>query len=220
MLILTDNMMKLYENKILFIANKYSNNYNREDLISQGKLGLIKASKKYDEKLGIKFSTFSEKYILGEILEYIRSDKNIKVSRDFIRLKKRVDLTIKEFSNKKGRNPNFKEIAYILKESESRILEVLNSNQNVISIDETINDNEDILLKDTISKKDNIEFDDLISLKEALNELSKEDRKIINERYYNGKTQTEIAKELNTSQVKVYRMERKILDELNYKMTT
>ena len=74
MLTLTDDMMKLYENKIMFIVNKYSNNYNREDLISQGKLGLLKASKKYDETLGIKFSTFSEKYILGDY-EYTIKNK-------------------------------------------------------------------------------------------------------------------------------------------------
>ena len=220
MLIINDEMMKLYEKKVIFIANKYSNNYNREDLISQGKLGLLKAAKKYDENLGIKFSTFSEKYILGEILEYIRNDKNIRVSRDFIRLKKKVDLTIKEFYEIKGRYPNSKEIAYILKESENKIIDVLNINQNVSSLDETINDNDNILLKDTISKKENIELDDLICLKDALNDLSKEERNIINERYYNGKTQTQLAKELNTSQVKVYRMERKILDELNYKMAS
>ena len=219
MLELTDEMTKLYEKKVLYIVNKYSNNYNKEDLIQVGKMGLLKASKNYDKNLGIKFSTFSEKYILGEILEYIRNDKNIKVSRDFIRLKKKVDLVIKEFYENKGRYPTIKEISYILNEKESRIIDVINTNQNVRSIDETINDNEDILLKDTISKKDNVELDDLIVLKDALNSLTKEQRNIINERYYNGKTQSELANELNTTQVKVYRMERKILDELNYKMT-
>ena len=218
MLKLTDDMMKLYEKKVIFIANKYSNNSNREDLISQGKLGLLKAAKKYDETLGIKFSTFSEKYILGEILEYIRNDKSIRVSRDFIRLKKKIDLTIKEYYEIKKRYPSIKEISYILKESENKIIEVLNINQNVSSLDETINESDNILLKDTIIKKENISQDDLICLKDALNDLSKEERNIINERYYNGKTQSELAKELNTSQVKVYRMEKKILDELNYKM--
>ena len=219
MLEFTDEMIKLYEKKVLYIVNKYSNNYNKEDLIQVGKMGLLKASKNYDKNLGIKFSTFSEKYILGEILEYIRNDKNIKVSRDFIRLKKKVDLVIKEFYENKGRYPTIKEISYILNEKESRIIDVINTNQNVRSIDETINDNEDILLKDTISKKDNVELDDLIVLKDALNSLTKEQRNIINERYYNGKTQSELANEMNTTQVKVYRMERKILDELNYKMT-
>jgi len=219
MLVLTDDMMKLYEKKIIFIVNKYANNYNREDLISQGKLGILKASKKYDENLGVKFSTFCEKYILGEILEYIRNDKNIKVSRDFIRLKKKIDLNIKEFYEIKKRYPTVKELSYILKETETKIVDILNTNQNTKSLDERINDNEEILLKDTIKKKENIEIDDLISLKDALNNLSLEERNIINERYYKGKSQTELAKELNTSQVKVYRMERKILDELNYKMT-
>ena len=60
---------------------------------------------------------------------------------------------------------------------------------------------------------------DLISLKDALKSLKEEDKQIIKERYYNGKTQTELAKDLNISQVKVYRLEKKILDELNYKMT-
>lgn len=220
MLILTDDMMKLYEKKVMFIANKYSNNHNREDLISQGKLGLLKAAKKYDEKLGIKFSTFSEKYILGEILEYIRNDKNIRVSRDFIRLKKKIDIVIKEFYENKNRYPTVKEISFILKENENKIIDILNTNQNVSSLDDKINNNEDILLKDTICEKEKINIDDLISLKDALNDLTKEERNIINERYYNGKTQSELAKELNTSQVKVYRMEKKILDELNYKMTS
>ena len=218
MLTLTNDLMKLYEKKIEFIANKYSNNYNKEDLISQGRLGLIKASKKYDETLGIKFSTFSEKYILGEILEYIRNDKNIKVSRDFIRLKKKIDIVINNFYEQKNRYPTSKEISFILKENERKIIEVLNVNQNVLALDEPINEGENILLKDTICEKENISKDDLISLKYALKELSTEERNIINERYYNGKSQTELAKELNTSQVKVYRMEKKILDELNYKM--
>ena len=219
MLKLTNEILKLYESKVFYIVNKYANNYNRDDLFQAGKLGLLKASKNYDESLGIKFSTFSEKYILGEILEYIRNDKNIKVSRDFIRLKKKIDLVIKDYYEKKNKYLTVKEISYILKEDESKIIEVLNTNQNVSSIDEKINDNEDIYLKDTISKKENIDTIDLICLKDALNDLSKEDRNIINERYYNGKTQTELAKELNTSQVKVYRMEKKILNELNYKMT-
>ena len=219
MLKLTNEMMKLYEKKVLYIVSKYSNNYNKEDLISQGKLGILKAAKNYDETLGIKFSTFSEKYILGEILEYIRNDKNIRVSRDFIRLKKKINLTINEYLEINKRYPTVKEISYILKESENKIIEVLNINQNVSSLDETINESDNILLKDTISKKDNISQEDLICLKDALNDLSKEEKNIINERYYNGKTQSEIAKELNITQVKVYRMERKILDELNSKMT-
>jgi len=219
MLKITNEIMQLYDKKVFFIAKKYSNNYNLEDLISAGRLGLMKASKNYDENKNVKFSTFCEKYILGEILEYIRNDKNIKVSRDFIRLKKKIDIVNIQFYEKKKRYPNIEELSYLLNESKEKIIDVVSTNQNVSSIDEKINDNEDIFLKDTISKKENIDQIDLLCLKNTLNELSNNDKKIIKERYYNGKTQSELAKELNTTQVKVYRMERKILNELNYKMT-
>ena len=70
-------------------------------------------------------------------------------------------------------------------------------------------------MADKIYVEESISNEDLISLKDALKELKEEDRKLIYERYFEDKTQTEIAKEMNISQVKVYRMERKILDELN-----
>ena len=217
---LSDKEIQLYDKKVLFIANKYSNNYNKQDIIAAGRLGLIKASKKFDENMGVKFSTFSEKYILGEILEYIRKDKNIKVSRDFIRLKRRVDITINEFLNLKNKYPSVDEISYILKEDKEKILEVLNLNQNVKSFEEKINNESDALyLKDTIPEVQKLDYLDLISLKDALNELNDNEKMLIKERYYNGKTQTELANEMNISQVKVYRMERKILNDLNDKLS-
>ena len=217
MLILTDEMLKLEEKKVYFIAKKYSNNYNMEDLYQAGILGVVKASKKYDENLGVKFSTFSEKYILGEILEYIRKDKNIKVSKDFISLKRKINIAVDRYYEENNIYPSIEELSIILNEDKSRILEVLNINQNIKSIDDVIN--EDILLKDTIANKEMIDISSLIDLKDALKDLKKDEINLIKERYYNGKSQTEIAKELNTTQVKVYRMERKILDNLNYKMT-
>ena len=218
MLKLTNEMIRLYDKKVFFIANKYSTNYNIEDLISAGRLGLIKASKNYDESIGVKFSTFCEKYILGEILEYIRNDKNIKVSRDFIRLKKKIDIVNSSYYEKTNKYPTIEELSYLLNEPKEKILEVISTNQNVYSIDEKVNDNEDILLKDTISNKESISEFDLLCLKTAFNELTNEEKNIIKERYYYGKTQSELANEMNTSQVKVYRMEKKILNELNHKM--
>lgn len=221
MLNLDNDMIKLYENKILYIVNKYANNYNKEDLLSAGKMGLIKASKNYDENSNASFSTFCELYIKGEILDYIRKDKNIKVSRDFYRLKRKIDIATNHYFESKKRYPNIEELSYIVGESKEKILTVLNTNQNIKSLDDVIkSDNEDLCIKDTVSRKDNVDIIDLISLKDALNTLSEEEKNIIKERYYNGKTQSELAKELNTTQVKVYRMERKILDELNYKMAS
>lgn len=214
MLKLTNELIGLYEKKVLFIANKYSNNSNFEDLYQAGMIGLIEASKNYDETQNTSFSTFSELYIKGEILDYIRKDKNIKISRDYYRLKKKMDIV----KTKMEREPTTEELSYILNEPKEKIITVLNTNQNVRSIEEKIN--EDLYLKDTISNKEDIDKLDLICLKDALNELNNEDKDIIKERYYNGKTQTELAKERNISQVKMYRLERKILDELQNKLAS
>ena len=214
MLKLTNELTKLYEKKVLFIVSKYANKSNFEDLYQAGMMGLIEASKNYNEEENASFSTFCELYIKGEILDYIRKDKNIKVSRDFYRLKKKIDLARYKFD----KEPTIEELSYITGEPKEKIITVLNTDQNVRSIEEKIN--EDLYLKDTISKKDAVDSFDLICLKDALNNLSKEDLYLIKERYYNGKTQSEIANEMNTSQVKVYRLERKILVELEDKLAS
>ena len=214
MLNLTNELIKLYEKKVLFIANKYSNKSNFEDLYQAGMTGLLEASKNYNENLNTSFSTFSELYIKGEILDYIRKDKNIKVSRDFYRLKKKIDIV----KDRMKKEPTIDELSYILGESKEKILTVINTDQNVKSIEESIT--EDLTLKDTISKKEEIDSFDLLCLKDALNELNEDEKNLIKERYYNGKTQTQLAKEMNISQVKVYRLERKILDELENKLAS
>ncbi len=218
MLTLTNDLLKLYEKKVLFIAKKYSNSNTIEDLYQQGMKGLIEASKNYDENYGVSFSTFSELYIKGEILDFIRKDKNIKVTRDFIRLKKKVDIATNEYYENKKAYPTIEELSYILNEDKAKILTVLNIDQNVKSLEDTLTDNEELQLKDTISDNKSNDLTDLIALKDALNNLSKEEKNIIDERYFYGKTQSELAKDMNISQVKVYRMERKILDKLESKL--
>ncbi len=218
MIKLTNEMVVLLDSKVSYIVNKYAQNYNREDLIQAGKMGVVKAAQNYDESVGVKFSTFCEKYILGEILKYIREDKNIKVSRDFIKLKKKIDVAKQHFIMKTGKSPNIEELAFLIKEDENKISEVLGFDQNIRSIDATIDNDSDLTLSDIIKEDERIDKIDIISLNDALKDLTKEDRQIIEERYYNGKTQTELASEMNISQVKVYRMERRILDDLNDKL--
>ena len=183
-MILTNELAVEMETKVSFIVNKYASSYNREDLMQAGKMGVIKAANNFDPTLGIKFSTFCEKYILGEVLKYLREDKNIKISRDIFKLKKKVDIARDHYFKSKGEYPSLDILCMIVNEEKSKVLEVLNLNQNVQSIDESVN----------------------------------EDQKLIYQRYYEGKTQTEIAKENNISQVKVYRLERKILDDLSDKL--
>lgn len=218
MIKLTNEMIVLLDSKVSYIVNKYAQNYNREDLIQAGKMGIVKAAQNYEESIGVKFSTFCEKYILGEILKYIREDKNIKVSRDFIKLKKKIDIAKEHFIMKIGRNPTTIELSHIIGVDEKKIIDVLGFDQNIRSIDMSIDNDSDLTLSDVIKEDEKLDNIDIISLNDALKDLTSEERKIIEERYYNGKTQTELASEMNISQVKVYRMERRILDDLNDKL--
>ena len=120
---------------------------------------------------------------------------------------------------KTGSIPSVEELSKLTNEDEEKIKEVLGFDQNIRSIDINIDNDSDLTLADIVKEEEKIDKIDIISLNDALNDLNDEDRMIIEERYYNGKTQTELASELNISQVKVYRMERRILDDLNDRLT-
>lgn len=203
------------EKLVLSIVNKYASNYNKEDLYQVGMEKLENIVSNYDPSLGVKFSTYAYNHILGAVLDYIRKDKNIHISREIISLTRKINIASDQYYKNFGRNPNTEELSKILDIEESKIIKVLNIDQNTESLDKTYDEDEGITLADKISIEDSIEKEDLISLKYALKELKEDDRNLIYQRYFEDKTQTEIAKEMNISQVKVYRMERKILDELN-----
>lgn len=217
MLKLNDNIIDNYKKLIYSIIKKYSNNYNNDDLFQAGMMGLIKASKYYDNKYNVKFTSFAYKYIVGEILKVLREDRNIKIGRDIISDYKKILFT-KEYTYKKyGRNLSNFELSKILNMSEDRIREVISYNETCISLNNIISDDEKLSLEDILPSNNNIDSD-MIDLKDAFNSLNNNEKELIIDRYYNNKTQTEIAKEKNLSQVKIYRYERKILDKMKDRM--
>ena len=208
-------MLELQEKLVYSIINKYSNIYNKEDLFQVGMIGAITAYQKYDKNLGVKYSTFAYKYILGEVLKYLREDRNIRVSRDIINDYKKI-LIAKDYIYKEYGYIDDSKLCKILGISEERLNEVIKYNDNIVSLNKPIG--EEITLEDTI-KDNSIELNDKVALKLAVKDLNNEEKKLIYERYYNNLTQTELAKKNNTSQVKIYRLERKILDKLKDKMS-
>lgn len=195
------------------LANSFSYN-SREDLYQVGILGLINAYRKYDSSLGIKFSTYAYPFILGEMKKYIRENNGINISRDIIYLSKRLDKLIEILKNKTHRNPTTSELASILEVSEWKIVEALGIRNCIKSLDEYVNDDENISYIDTIKKSDDI---DEIEFNDMLSTLSDTEREIISEKYFYDKSQSEIASNLGYSQAKVSREEKKILVKLkNY----
>lgn len=219
MLTLTNDLIKEYEKLVYSIVNNYANESNRDDLFQEGLMGLLDASRRFDTSLETKFSTYAYMHILGRVLKAVREDRNLKISRDLISDYKKIELVKERYYMSKGKIPSNEEIGKILNITDKRIEEVLRYNEKEVSLNKTINNDEkELTLEDIIYNKEEMDEIDRIDLKDAIKNLSIDEKRLIYERYYENKTQTELAKENNMSQVKVYRLERKILDKLKSKI--
>ena len=197
------------------LANSFSSN-NIDDLYQVGVIGLINAYNNYNKDYNVKFSTYSYTYILGEMKKYIRENKSIKISREIQYLSNRLDKLIELLMQKYKRMPTTKELSIETGLDEWKIVEALSIKNCIKSLDEPVkNDEKEITMLDVIS--DNNHFEDNIEFKELLNTLNDEERSIIENRYFNDKSQSEVALLTGYSQAKVSRKEEKILIKLrNY----
>ena len=198
-------LIKESEGLIYKIANKYSMYYNIEDLYQVGSIGVIKAYKNYKRDTSVKFSTYAYKYILGEIVEFIRCDRNIKVSDEYMSLYKKY-LSIKSIlTSKLEREPSFSEICSFMEIDEGVLLNVIET----ISFTKSTDDSDYDYGND---KRE--EIDNKILLENELSSMDDFDRNLIEYRYYQGYTQSETADALGVSQVKVSRQEKLILSRM------
>lgn len=208
---------ELQQKLVCSIIKPYSTNETREDLFQAGMVGAITAYQKYDSSSGVKYSTFAYKYILGEVLKYLRENRTIKINRDLISDYKKI-MFAKDYIYKTYGEVSDKKLSKILNMPIKRIHEVLSYNTNTISINKLVIPDEELTIEDMVSKKE-MDIGDNLCLREALSSLDEKERKLIYDRYYNELTQTDIAKENNMTQVKVYRLEKKILNKLKDKMS-
>ena len=198
--------------KITTLFNGYS---NKEDLFQVGCIGLINAYKKYDEGFNTKFSTYAYPYILGEISSYVKKDKCIKVSREISRLNSMIERAGILLTQKLMREPSVSELASYLEIDENLVVDALRARYPIMSTDSVINDEgRDITLLDTIPDVNGMDMNTLVALKEELLKLDSFDRELINERYVQNLTQSEVASNLGISQVQVSRKEQKVLSLL------
>lgn len=210
-----------YEKLVCKIASKYSCYSNFEDLKQVGMIGLLKTVDKYIPNPQTKFSTYATFWIRGEILEYLRNDKNIKPSKEILALSKKVEICRERLKDKFNREPSVSEIATILEEDEKNVLDAIYAKEFVLSTDYIINQDEegkDTSLYDTIPYYEMGYDEDILALHFELDKLSEEEKKIIDLRYYQDMTQSEVSKVLGTNQVNVSRCESKILQKLKKEM--
>ncbi len=214
-----DNILK-YEKLVSKIASNYSNYSNFEDLKQVGMIGLIKALKNYKKSNTTKFSTYAYIWIKGEILEYIRCDRNIKISKELLSLSKEITIASEILRNKFNREPSISEIAFFLEKDIYLIEEAILSREIVLSCDYTLNDdsNKDISLYDVVPYYEKNYNSDIIDLYNELDRLEDSDKKLIYMRYFLDMTQSEVSKKFGTNQVNISRREEKILNKLNKKL--
>ena len=211
-----ENIMK-YEKLVNKIASMYSNFSNFEDLHQQGMIGLLKAVNNYKNDGNTKFSSYAYIWIKGEILEYLRLDKNIKISKELMSLSKEITICSETLRNKFNKEPTIEEIAFYLEKDIKDINEAILSREIVLSCDYSLNDdeNKDINLYDTIPYYQ-MEFnEDYLDLHNEIDKLNEEEKNIITMRYFNDMTQSEVSEVLGTNQVNIHRKEEKILNKLN-----
>lgn len=216
-----EDVIEENRNLIYSVCSKYQGYNDKEDLYQVGVIGLMKAYKNFDEARDVKFSTYAFLYIVGEVSSYVRENRAIKVSRDMIRLGRKINEYIDKHIKVRGYAPTVSDIALMLDAPEEKIISALDACRQTKSLDEEINcEGKIITLLDVTPKKETLSKDVLLDLKEAFSYLSDEEKMLVENRYFKDLTQSEVAKIMNVNQVYVSRMEKKVLKKMKSKMAS
>ena len=207
-----EQIITLNEKLIYKIASKFFD-VPKEDLYQAGVIGIIKAYKNYKQDSTTKFSTYAYNYIYGEMYELANNLRSIKLSKDVLKIYKQLEKTKYLLAQQLNRIPSIQEISSYLQIDELLINQIINSTNQIMSLDE----DEKRPLYETVSTETKIPQSQIIDIKDSINTLDDCEKEIIKYRYFKDYTQSETAKILGISQVKVSRYEKKSLTKMyNY----
>ena len=195
---------------------------NLDDLFQVGCIGLIKALDNFDTTLNVRFSTYAVPMIIGEIRRYLRDNNAIRVSRSLRDIAYKALKARDQLSEKLGREPNVNELAEALHLPREDVVFALEAIQDPVSLFEPVfNDGGDALyIMDQITderKPDNGWLDE-IGVQDAMSRLNDRERHILKLRFYQGRTQMEVAGEIGISQAQVSRLEKNALVHMRKNM--
>ena len=201
---------------VLSVIQRFSNRgENMDDLFQVGCIGLIKAIDNFDVNQNVKFSTYAVPMIIGEIRRYLRDNNSIRVGRSLRDIAYKVLQVKEKLTNKNAKEPSISEIAEELKIPKEDVVLAIDAIQDPISLFEAVyHDGGDaIYVMDQVSdeKSTDESWIEGISLKEAIRKLSERERLILNLRFFEGRTQMEVAEEIGISQAQVSRLEKTAL---------
>ena len=201
---------------VLSIIKRFSSsNENADDLFQIGCVGLIKAINNFNTELDVKFSTYAVPMIIGEIRRYMRDNSSIRVSRSLRDTAYKAIYAKERYMKTNLKEPTLEEISEEIGIDKEDIVFALDAIQSPMSLQEPIyNDGDDVLyVMDQVSDKKNKEENwvEKLALEAAMDRLGERERHIIELRFFEGKTQTEVAQQIEISQAQVSRLEKHAL---------
>ena len=201
------------EGLIYKIINKYKNYFELDDLYQVAVIGIIKASKHYNRNSNAKFTSYAYPYILGEVIKYINEFRSIKLNKQSVLLYSKILKAKEVLSQRLMKEPSTYELSLFLEIDEKIVIDIINSNMAIDSLDKIISeDGKNLELYDKFGYCDST-IENYPLLRE-LEKLSKEEKQIIIARYYEDMSQKEVGDSLGMYQVEVSRKEKKILEKL------
>ncbi len=207
---------------VLSVIQRFSgNNENVDDLFQIGCIGLIKAIDNFDISQNVKFSTYAVPMIMGEVRRYLRDNNAIRVSRSLRDTAYKAIYARENLMKQNMKEPTIMEIANEIGLSKEEVTYAMDAIQSPVSLYEPVftDGGDPLCVMDQISDKKNKEENwvEQIALNEAMKRLPTRERHIIDMRFFDGKTQTEVAEEIGISQAQVSRLEKSALKAMrNY----
>lgn len=215
---MTNEMLMEYQNMIYDMTHYFEFYPNKEDLFQAGCIGLMTAYKKYDPSYGAKFSTYAYPHILGEMRRLVREEKPVKVSRNLRSLQGKIEKVRSLLEQQLMRPPTMQEISTTLDIPCELLEEAFAATITVQSMDMPITqDGKEMSLYDVIEAKE-MDMDTLITLKQCISTMSEEEKQLLNLRFFQDKTQSEVAAKLGVNQVQISRQEKKIKQKVFQKV--
>ncbi len=196
----------------------YGRGENADDLFQVGCVGLIKSIDNFDPNQNVQFSTYAVPMIMGEIRRYLRDNNSIRVSRSVRDLAYKVLQYKEKYQKENNKEPTIEEMSKELKVEKEEIVFSLDAIQDPISLQEPIyNDGSDsIYIMDQVKDKRNTDelWAENMTIRQAMKKLNSKEKDIINRRFFEGKTQMEVANELGISQAQVSRIEKNAITRI------
>ncbi len=201
---------------VLSVVQRFSGHCDKaDDMFQVGCVGLLKAIDNFDDKLGVKFSTYAVPMIIGEIRRFLRDNNSVRVSRSIRDVAYKALQAKEQYIKENNAEPNLEQIANMINMPIRDVYFSMDAISESISLSEPVyNDgNEQIRVMDQIADEKNCDEDimEKLSLNDAIKNLSDKEKEILLMRYYIGKTQMEVSEEVGISQAQVSRLEKNAL---------